>query len=259
MADGWRSRPTPDRARPGSWRVRKPLRLRLKGSGPSRARIAAAGTPVRDPDTVRGRPLGGRGSAGPVYARLDAGPHGGLSQRMSHNTFGHLFRVTTWGESHGPAIGCVVDGCPPQHPADRGRSPAVAGPAQARRQPLRHPAAGERHGPHPVRRVRRRRRPGHHRHADLHPDRQRGRSGRRTMARSPAPSARPRRLRLSGQIRRARPSRWRPFLGARDGGARRRRSRGPQGAGRDHPHPRGRGPAGPAPDRARGRRFRRRL
>jgi chorismate synthase len=32
---------------------------------------------------------------------------------MSHNTFGHLFRVTTWGESHGPAIGAIVDGCPP--------------------------------------------------------------------------------------------------------------------------------------------------
>ena len=32
---------------------------------------------------------------------------------MSHNTFGHLFRVTTWGESHGVALGCVVDGCPP--------------------------------------------------------------------------------------------------------------------------------------------------
>lgn len=32
---------------------------------------------------------------------------------MSHNTFGHLFRVTTFGESHGPAIGCVIDGCPP--------------------------------------------------------------------------------------------------------------------------------------------------
>jgi chorismate synthase len=32
---------------------------------------------------------------------------------MSHNTFGHLFRVTTWGESHGRALGCVVDGCPP--------------------------------------------------------------------------------------------------------------------------------------------------
>jgi chorismate synthase len=32
---------------------------------------------------------------------------------MSYNTFGHLFRVTTWGESHGPALGCVIDGCPP--------------------------------------------------------------------------------------------------------------------------------------------------
>ena len=32
---------------------------------------------------------------------------------MSHNTFGHLLRVTTFGESHGPAIGCVIDGCPP--------------------------------------------------------------------------------------------------------------------------------------------------
>ncbi len=35
---------------------------------------------------------------------------------MSHNSFGHLFRVTTWGESHGPAIGAVVDGCPPRLP-----------------------------------------------------------------------------------------------------------------------------------------------
>ncbi|POF61694.1 chorismate synthase [Novacetimonas maltaceti] len=35
---------------------------------------------------------------------------------MSYNTFGHMFRVTTWGESHGPAIGCVVDGCPPRLP-----------------------------------------------------------------------------------------------------------------------------------------------
>ncbi len=32
---------------------------------------------------------------------------------MSLNTYGHLFRITTWGESHGPAIGCTVDGCPP--------------------------------------------------------------------------------------------------------------------------------------------------
>ena len=37
---------------------------------------------------------------------------------MSHNTFGHLFRVTTWGESHGASIGCVVDGCPPLIPLE---------------------------------------------------------------------------------------------------------------------------------------------
>jgi chorismate synthase len=35
---------------------------------------------------------------------------------MSYNTFGHLFRVTTFGESHGVALGCVVDGCPPKIP-----------------------------------------------------------------------------------------------------------------------------------------------
>ena len=37
---------------------------------------------------------------------------------MSFNTFGHLFRVTTWGESHGPAIGATVDGCPPGVPLE---------------------------------------------------------------------------------------------------------------------------------------------
>ncbi len=35
---------------------------------------------------------------------------------MSFNTFGKIFKFTTWGESHGPAIGCVVDGCPPNIP-----------------------------------------------------------------------------------------------------------------------------------------------
>ena len=35
---------------------------------------------------------------------------------MSFNTFGHLFRVTTFGESHGTAIGCIVDGCPSRIP-----------------------------------------------------------------------------------------------------------------------------------------------
>src|SRR6056297_2413966 len=37
---------------------------------------------------------------------------------MSLNTYGHLFRVTTWGESHGPALGATVDGCPPGVPLD---------------------------------------------------------------------------------------------------------------------------------------------
>ncbi len=37
---------------------------------------------------------------------------------MSFNSFGHLFRVTTWGESHGPALGATVDGCPPNIPLD---------------------------------------------------------------------------------------------------------------------------------------------
>src|SRR6185436_14009968 len=46
----------------------------------------------------------------------DSWPCATTGAAMSHNTFGHLFRFTTWGESHGTAIGCVVDGCPPRIP-----------------------------------------------------------------------------------------------------------------------------------------------
>ena len=62
---------------------------------------------------------------------------------MSHNTFGHLFRVTTWGESHGPAMGCVVDGTPPgiglteseiQHWLDK-RKPGTSRFVTQRREP----------------------------------------------------------------------------------------------------------------------------
>src|SRR6201991_1155517 len=62
---------------------------------------------------------------------------------MSHNSFGHLFRFTTWGESHGPAIGCVVDGAPPgitlkaeeiQHWLDR-RKPGQSRFVTQRREP----------------------------------------------------------------------------------------------------------------------------
>ena len=73
----------------------------------------------------------------------------------SHNSFGHLFRVTTWGESHGPAIGCVVDGCPPRMPLTRGRHPALARPPPARPVASSPPSAQEPDaGAHPVRRVR---------------------------------------------------------------------------------------------------------
>jgi chorismate synthase len=59
-----------------------------------------------------------------------AGGHSQIIRRMSGNTFGTLFAVTNFGESHGPAIGCVIDGCPPgmelaeadiQHDLDRRR------------------------------------------------------------------------------------------------------------------------------------------
>jgi chorismate synthase len=62
---------------------------------------------------------------------------------MSFNTFGHLFRVTTWGESHGPALGATVDGCPPgvpvsaeaiQHWLDR-RKPGQSRYTTQRREP----------------------------------------------------------------------------------------------------------------------------
>lgn len=50
---------------------------------------------------------------------------------MSGNTFGRIFRVTTWGESHGPAVGAVIDGCPPRLPL----SPADIDRELARRRP----------------------------------------------------------------------------------------------------------------------------
>ena len=62
---------------------------------------------------------------------------------MSGNTFGHLFSVTSFGESHGPAIGCVVDGCPPglpleesdiQHDLDR-RRPGTSRHVTQRQEP----------------------------------------------------------------------------------------------------------------------------
>ena len=66
---------------------------------------------------------------------------------MSHNTFGHLFRVTTWGESHGPAIGCVIDGCPPRLPL----SEAAIQPYLDRRRPGQSRFTTQRREPDAVR------------------------------------------------------------------------------------------------------------
>lgn len=62
---------------------------------------------------------------------------------MSHNSFGHLFRVTTFGESHGPAIGCVIDGCPPNIEIDE----AVIQADLDRRRPGTHAFVTQRREP----------------------------------------------------------------------------------------------------------------
>ena len=62
---------------------------------------------------------------------------------MSGNTFGTLFRLTTYGESHGPALGAVVDGCPAGLPLDEPmiqqeldrRRPGKGGPSSTRKEP----------------------------------------------------------------------------------------------------------------------------
>jgi len=64
---------------------------------------------------------------------------------MAGNTFGQIFRVTTWGESHGPALGAVIDGCPPRLPlassdfdeAMSRRRPGVQSHATRRQEPDR--------------------------------------------------------------------------------------------------------------------------
>ena len=121
---------------------------------------------------------------------------------MSHNTFGHLFRVTTWGESHGPAIGCVIDGCPPGIPLDDRRHPGLSRQAPARPVALHHAAARARPGAHPLRRVHRRgTAAGHHRHADRARHRQRRRAVQGLRRHQGQVPPRPRRLHLSGEIR----------------------------------------------------------
>src|ERR1043166_9479518 len=95
-----RHRPT----RPGAvgrYRSRRRLSLRQRELEPLRL------TPTAPPARI-------------CPARIRGIPHPRTGEAMSFNTFGHLFRVTTFGESHGAAVGCVVDGCPPRLPLDVG-------------------------------------------------------------------------------------------------------------------------------------------
>ncbi len=145
---------------------------------------------------------------------------------MAGNSFGTLFRFTTWGESHGPAIGVVVDGVPPriplaeadiQHWLDK-RRPGQSRYTTQRREPDEVQD--------PVRRVR----GADDRHADPAADREcRPALEGLPQHRRPLPAG-PRRLHLLEEIRHPRLSRRRPRLGARDRVARRRRRGRAQGA-----------------------------
>ena len=144
------------------------------------------------------------------------------------NTFGTLFRVTTFGESHGGALGAVVDGCPSQLAALRGGHPARPRPPRARPEHARHPAQGIGHRPHPERRVR-----GEDaRDADRPPDSQRGRALRRLRRGGGEVPSEPRRLHLRREVRHPRLARRRAHERARD--------RGASGGGRDRPQAAGR-------------------
>ena len=66
---------------------------------------------------------------------------------MSINSFGRLFRVSTWGESYGPAIGALIDGCPP----GLALGEADIKPWLDRRRPAELPAHGAGPGSHPLR------------------------------------------------------------------------------------------------------------
>jgi chorismate synthase len=136
---------------------------------------------------------------------------------MSVNSFGHVFRFTSWGESHGPAIGCVVDGCPPGLALSEddiqlwldSRRPGLSPNTSPRQEPDRvRILSGTYEGPH-------------HGNSDQPRHRQCRRPA-QGLCRESRPR-RPCRRRLRGEIRPSRPARRRPRLGARDRGAGRRR------------------------------------
>ncbi len=102
------------------------------------------------------------------------------------STFGQLFRITTWGESHGGGVGVVVDGCPPRLKLDRGGHPAGFGSPPSGAIQNRHAAQGIGHGANPFRHVRRQ----NARHADLSLGQKRGRAARSVFGNEGPNSAR---------------------------------------------------------------------
>ena len=147
---------------------------------------------------------------------------------MAGNSFGTLFRFTSWGESHGPAIGCVVDGTPPRIPL----SEADIQVWMEKRRPGQSRFVTQRQEPDTVKIL-----SGVFEGVTtgtpiaLHIDNvdQRSRDYSRDQGQVPPG---PRRLHLFQEIRRARLSRRRPPVGARDRGARRRRRHRAQDPGR---------------------------
>ena len=70
---------------------------------------------------------------------------------MPGSTFGTIFRITTWGESHGKGIGVVIDGCPAGLPLDQKQVQGISEPEKTGAEPLFNPAYGGRSGGDPVR------------------------------------------------------------------------------------------------------------
>ena len=137
---------------------------------------------------------------------------------MSGNTFGTLFSFTSFGESHGPAIGCVVDGCPPGLALAEADIQHRARPPPAGHVAARDAAPRVRHRRDPVRRVR----GPHDGHADRAPDPQRGPAQQGLREHRGHVPPRPRRLHVLAEVRHPRLPRRRAAVRARDRRARRR-------------------------------------
>ena len=94
------------------------------GDGPGPHRSGRSSSPFSVPPRswpgLKARPAGKRGICGSGICRLPGGPAPPTFSLPMPNSFGKLFQITTWGESHGLAIGVVVDGCPPGLPLAAG-------------------------------------------------------------------------------------------------------------------------------------------